>query len=281
MNFVKASTLVLCLLTFCPSLLFSQTAKAPTAEAKTSKILIGPVAGVNYSWSSFGDSDDRSTFNTTPVFGFHVGGHIAFKVRKRFFLHTSVLYSTKGRIVESKIDPLLRSKSTYKYIDMPIVYTVDFKGKIGENKEFKYFLGIGPNVSYWLGGKGNVNASGLNELALPSLDYKIVFKKDESTLKENEMNVATPNRFQLGLAVTAGIEFEPGSLNRIMLNVRYELGHSYLSKTADGIFATDFNYQEPLQARNQGFRISLAYLIDLKVEQRKKGKSTIKKSNKR
>ncbi|HOX82439.1 MAG TPA: hypothetical protein PLS08_05385, partial [Chryseolinea sp.] len=115
----------------------------------------------------------------------------------------------------------------------------------------------------------------------PELDYKIVFKKDETTLKENEMNVSTPNRFQLGLALTAGIEFEPNGLNRIMLNVRYELGHSYLSKTTDGVFANNLNYQEPLQTRNQGFRISLAYLIDLKVEQRKKGKSTIKRSTRR
>jgi hypothetical protein len=278
---VKASTLVLCLLVFCSSSIFSQSAKAPTAEAKTSKILVGPIAGVNYSWSSFGDSDDRSTFNTEPVLGFHVGGHIAFKVRKRFFLHTSILYSTKGRIVKSQFDPLLRSKATYTYIDMPIVYTVDFKGKIGNNKEFKYFLGIGPNVSYWLGGKGKLYNSELNELVMPELDYKILFKKDETTLKENEMNVGTPNRFQLGLALTAGIEFEPNGLNRVMLNVRYELGHSYLSKNSDGVFANNLNYQEPLQTRNQGFRISLAYLIDLKVEQRKKGRSTIKRNNKR
>ncbi|HPM29915.1 MAG TPA: porin family protein [Chryseolinea sp.] len=278
---MKSPILTFCLLVFCSSSLFSQTAKTPTAEAKTSKILVGPIAGVNYSWSSFGDSDDRSTLNTKPVLGFHVGGHIAFKVRKRFFLHTSILYSSKGRIVESKVDPFLRSKQTYNYIDMPIVYTVDFKGNLGDNKEFKYFLGIGPNVSYWLGGKGNLYNSELNELVMPELDYKIVFKKDETTLKENEMNVSTPNRFQLGLALTAGIEFEPNGLNRIMLNVRYELGHSYLSKTTDGVFANNLNYQEPLQTRNQGFRISLAYLIDLKVEQRKKGKSTIKRSTRR
>jgi hypothetical protein len=153
---------------------------------------------------------------------------------------------------------------------------VDFKGKLGGNKEFKYFLGIGPNVSYWLGGKGTLYNIDLNENGMPEQDYKIVFNKDVSTLGNDRMNVDTPNRFQLGLALTAGIDFEPAGFNRIMLNVRYELGHSYLSKYSDGVFPVTANYSDPLQVRSQGFRVSLAYLIDLKIEQRKKGKSTIK-----
>ena len=91
-----------------------------------------------------------------PTFGFHVGGHLAFKVRNRFFLHTSLLYATKGREIEGKTDVLLKTSERYSYIDMPISYTVDFKGKLGSNKEFKYFLGIGPNISYWLGAKGTL-----------------------------------------------------------------------------------------------------------------------------
>ncbi len=281
MHYVKAPIVAFSLLLLCSSAAFSQApAKPIPGAAKTSKILIGPIAGVNYSWNSFSDSDDRIAFNVKPVLGYHFGAHFAFMVRKRFFLHTSIVYSTKGRIVEGKLDQLLRSKSTYNYIDMPIVYTVDFKGKLGNSNVFKYFLGIGPNISYWLGGNGKLYNSELNELVLPELDYKVVFKKDETTLKANEMNVATPNRFQLGLAITAGIDFEPAGLNRIMLNVRYELGHSYLSKRKEGVFEGSLNYQDPLQVRSQGFRISVAYLIDLKVEQRKKGKSTVKNKRK-
>jgi hypothetical protein len=58
-----------------------------------------------------------------------------------------------------------------------------------------------------------------------------------------------------------------------MFSIRYELGHSYLAKS-DGEFANTY-FSEPLKSRNQGFRISLAYLYDLKTEERKKGKSTI------
>jgi hypothetical protein len=50
-----------------------------------------------------------------------------------------------------------------------------------------------------------------------------------------------------------------------------------MSKEGNGVFPITGDYTEVLQTRNQGFRLSLAYLLDLKVEDRKKGKSTIKK----
>ncbi|MBA4058652.1 MAG: hypothetical protein C0490_28305, partial [Marivirga sp.] len=59
-----------------------------TATSIFSQILVGPVAGANYSWTSFRDKDLKDAYGMSPVFGFHVGGHLAFKVQKRFFLHT-------------------------------------------------------------------------------------------------------------------------------------------------------------------------------------------------
>jgi len=76
--------------------------------------------------------------------GFHAGGHLAFWVRKRFFLHASLLYATKGRVLQGKDDALLKNTSRYNYIDMPISYTVDFKGKIGKSKEFNILSALVP-----------------------------------------------------------------------------------------------------------------------------------------
>ena len=241
-----------------------------------SQLLVGPEVGVNYSWTSFPDKDLKEVYKMSPAVGFHVGGHLAFKVRKRFFLHTSLLYSSKGRTLNGKLDGLLKNSARYNYIDMPINYTVDFRGKIGKSKEFKYFLGIGPNISYWLGGKGKLYNSELEENNLGELSYKIKFSKsDDGEQASDEMRVERPNRLQLGLNLMAGMVFEPWYKQRFMFSVRYELGHTYLAKS-DGTF-TDTYFYDPLKSRNQGFRISLAYLVDLKTEERKKGKSTIDK----
>ena len=245
-----------------------------------SQLLVGPEVGVNYSWTSFRDKDLKEVYKMSPVPGFHVGGHLAFKVRNRFFLHTSLLYSTKGRVLNGKLDGLLKNSARYNYIDMPINYTVDFRGKIG-NKEFKYFLGIGPNISYWLGGRGKLYNTDLEEANLGELSYKIKLTKSEGDQASDEMRVENPNRLQLGLNLMAGMVFEPWYKQRFMFSIRYELGHTYLAKS-DGNFSDTYFY-DPLKSRNQGFRISLSYLVDLKTEERKKGKSTIdkRKLNKR
>jgi len=242
-----------------------------------SQLLVGPEVGVNYSWSSFRDKDLKEVYKMSPMPGFHVGGHLAFKVRNRFFLHTSLLYSTKGRVLNGKLDGLLKNSARYNYIDMPINYTVDFRGKIGKGKEFKYFLGIGPNISYWLGGKGKLYNSELEEGNRGELSYKVNFGKSDGEQAPDEMLVESPNRLQLGLNLMAGMVFEPWYKQRFMFSVRYELGHTYLAKS-DGNFLNTY-FSDPLNARNQGFRISLAYLVDLKTEERKKGKSTLDKRN--
>lgn len=249
-------------------------------EEADCQLLVGPMVGGNYSWTSFGDKDLKDTYDVTPVFGFHAGAHVAFRVRKRFFLHTSLLYATKGKIEESD-EADLRNKVRYNYIEMPINYTVDFKGKLGHNKEFKYFLGIGPVVSYWLGGKGEIENTDTYEFGHGIQKYKIVFNKDPNDAAENEMVVQDPNRFQLGLNFIAGLSLEPSPGKTILISLRYELGHTYLSGTTDGAYGITY-FEDPLKIRNQGFRFSAAYMIDLKPAQRKKGKSTMKvKTHKR
>jgi hypothetical protein len=242
-----------------------------------SQLLVGPEIGVNYSWTSFGDDELKDRFGIAPVPGFHAGGHLAFKVRNRFFLHASLLYATKGRSLTGKFDSALKSTSAYSYIDMPINYTVDFRSKI-RGKEFKYFLGVGPNVSYWLGGSGKFFSSELAENNETQFSYKIKFgSRDEGDDASRNMFVERSNRLQLGLNFMAGMVFEPAYKQRFMLTIRYEQGHSYLAKS-DGEFAGLY-FEEPLKSRNKGFRISVAYLIDLKTEERKKGKSNIDRNN--
>lgn len=236
--------------------------------------MIGPVVGGQYSWTSFDDKENKDFFKVKPVTGFHGGMALSFLVRKRFFLHTSFLYSTKGKIVEGKTDQLLKNKVTYHYIDIPILYTVDFKAKLGRSKEFKYYLGIGPNLSYWLGGKGKINSSDLSENLIPEQSYTIAFNKAPEDTEQDEMSIEDPNRIQLGLNLTTGIIFEPFGYQKFMFNVRYELGHSFFSRTSNGVFR-DTYYEDLLRSRNHGVRVSLAYLIDLQIETRKKGKSTI------
>lgn len=245
----------------------------------SAQLYVGPVAGGQVSWTKFDNKDFYDSYSIRPVIGFHGGANISLKVRNRFFLHTAFLYATKGRRVEGKQDPLLTNKVRYDFIEVPVIYAVDFRAKSGGGREFKFYFGMGPTVSYWLGGKGTLYNSDLDEnaeYASERLSYSIAFCDPQSDADPHRMYVSEANRIQLGLNVATGLVFEPQPHQRILVMLRYELGHSFLSKTNNGTFIPTY-YKDVLQSRNKGLRISASYLIDLRVENRKKGKSTIRR----
>jgi hypothetical protein len=237
------------------------------------QVLVGPVIGPQLSWVSFDDGDNNQFYRVKPSLGYQIGGAISFRVRSRFFLQASILYSRKGKEIEGKLDKQLSNKVMYSSIDMPIVYTAEFKGKIGRNKAFKWFIGAGPNISYWLGGSGTIQSSDAIDNRIGPLDYDIVFGKKFSEVAINEMNVENPNRIQLGLNLVTGTVFEPVGLNKIMLTARFEIGHSFFSDNSVGSFPAIVDYVDVLRARNFSLIFSAAYFIDLKTDQRKRGKS--------
>lgn len=250
------------------------------------QLLIGPSVGGQYSWTAYSDKSYKDLYKVSPVLGFHAGAQVSFRVHKRFFLHSSLLYSRKGKILEgigdfSKLEgkyALEKLTATYNYIELPIIYTVEFKVQTKGGKLFKWYMGGGPNISYWLNGKGTIVNTETRE---PSdggvLPYKVIFNKPYSDVAAGEMVVQNPNRLQLGINFMVGLVFEPIRNQEMMLSLRYELGHTNLSQDSFGTFLGTV-YQDNLQIHNQGPRLSLAYLLDTKLDQRKKGKSTIKRS---
>jgi hypothetical protein len=258
-----------------------------TGSVAKSQILVGPVAGTQITWVSF---DEKGTRKSVPTIGYHAGGSIAFRVQKRFFLQTSILYSQKKKHIEDSDDRDLYNKTTWKYLDIPILYTAEFKARLKGGREFKWYLGAGPTISYLLGGKGTLKTSELLELGInpPSYtwSYKVSFKDDDNDAKRGYMNIENANRLQLGLNVSTGVIFEPMGLYKFMFTLRYEVGSSFMSRTSKGSFpmgdGTGFSYQDYLRVRNNSLTASLYYFVDLKTDQRKRGKSTSKiKTNRR
>jgi hypothetical protein len=248
--------------------------------------LIGPVAGGQYSWTSFSDKDYKDYYKVNGVWGFHAGAQVSFRVHKRFFLHTSLLYSQKGKVLKGKGNfdllpaeyHLTKLTAKYNYLELPIIYTVEFRKVSKSGKLFKWYLGAGPNLSYWLNGKGTIENQETDEPSDGGVQkYKVVFHKNPGDVSPGEMVVQSPNRFQFGVNVMAGLVFEPLPKQEFMLSLRYEFGHTNLSQDSQGTFYSTL-YKDNMQIRNEGLRISLAYLLDTNVEQRKKGRSTIKKN---
>jgi hypothetical protein len=249
-----------------------------TVLTTRAQVLVGPVAGPQLTWQRYEEQDARDYYAVSPLLRYHVGAMVSFRVRNRFFLNTSVLYSRKGKSLTAQDDKTFKLKSASSFIDVPILYTAEFKARLKGNKSFKYYLGLGPDIAFWLGGRGTLTTTDIVEQGFSEINYKVRFRKPLESTTNAEMTLQEPNRVQLGINIVAGVAFEPLGLNKILVTLRYSGGHSYIGKS-NGVFPVATDYTDIMQARNKVVSLSFAYLIDLKVDQRKKGGSTIKKKN--
>src|SRR6186713_922250 len=101
------------------------------AITSSGQILVGPTAGGQINWMVFDDKDNKSLYSVKPQLNYHVGASITFRAHKRFFLHTSFLYSQKGKSIESNDNASTINTTKFRYIDVPILYTAEFKARLG------------------------------------------------------------------------------------------------------------------------------------------------------
>lgn len=243
------------------------------------QLLVGPKLGGQVSWVNLNDDTNLDDFmESKPTLGYNGGFMVAFKVGKRYYLQTEYIYSRKGKKFEGITDPSLEFNQVQHHFDLPILYRVDFKSSLFNLPSFKYYLGIGPNISYWWRSNGELKAAELFEDEIPALEYDVSFNEEDRGAPD-KLYVPKANRIQLGVNFAAGMLLEPQSGNTFLFEVRYELGHSNLAQEDFARFAEVVEFVDPLRVRNNGFRLSFAYLIDTKISESKKGKSNFKKRN--
>lgn len=263
---------------FCKNLLVTLFIIATTEVATGQIIRAGFKAGPQLSWVTVDDPKFKEVGNVHPIPGFHAGAVIAFKVKDRYFLNTEYIYSQKGKNVTGKIDPNLNDKVIYRHIDIPILFSMHFKGQLAKSRQFKWYLNAGPNTSYWLGGKGVVNSGDLIENGLPELKYKIAFGTRPDHNNADILYIKDAKRLQFGMNVGGGILLEPGGKQKVMIDFRYEIGHTQLGNATSSQFLLPSDYQDNMKGRNKGIRLSLVYLFEFSSDRKElnKGKSTIR-----
>lgn len=241
-------------------------------------VRVGATAGAQMTWVKSDSPTFMDSVRIDPMPGFRVGGVVSFKVKDRYFLHTEYVYSRKGKIVTGKIDDMLKDRVTYHYLEVPVLFTRHFKASLGGEKEFKWYMGIGPNISYWISGKGRMEASDLFENGLSEIHYKIAFGPRLDTEHPLIIYYDKANRYQFGLNVGGGVILEPVSSHKIMLDVRYTFDQTHLGRSRSSDHQIPPDYVDNLKARNRGVKFSVIYLLEYNLDkkERNKGKSTLK-----
>jgi hypothetical protein len=259
-------------------ILFIMIILLPAMQGFSQVVYVGVKGGAQLSWVRADDKDFRKMVKVLPAPGYNAGLVASFKVKERYFLHTEYLFSTKGKVIKGRVDKVLEDRITYQYIDVPIMYNIHFRGSLGGTRRFKWYAGAGPLFSYWLGGKGYLNSDEFAENGFPPFDYTIRFgERGEDRGEFDAIYIKDAKRLQLGFTLGGGVMAEPGN-RKIMVDVRFELGHTWLGTATSADYVLPVTYDDNLKARNMGLRFSVMYLFETNLDKkvRNKGKSNLK-----
>lgn len=239
------------------------------------QLLIGLKGGLQVSKVIFHDKENLDSYKSKEILGFNGGFAVTLKVKDNFYLYSELAYAQKGKKIKGKIDQLLKHKAVYNHIELPLLFRLTFNAKYKKSKDFTWYVNTGPNLSYWLNGRGKLQSSELLlENDVDQIDYSLTFNKKETN--DNTVDIQQANRLQLGLIFGGGLVFQPDPNKIVVVDARLELGHTFAGGENSVEFPYFlFDYKDDLRAVNAGLRFSVAYLFDVKIKQGHKGKSTI------
>ena len=235
------------------------------------QLLVGTNAGIKMGWQSY-DDFDTELYRKQPSIGFSGGFSSALKVQKRFLLQLDLSYLQQRKRVVGVNPGIVDNIGIYHYISTPITYKMEFQsGIFGGN--FKWIVGAGPNMNWWIAGNGRLKSVELEEMNIAVSRYKVAFQPyDEGNGESNTLYVGEPNRLQLGLNFTGGILIEPGGGHNLLVEFRFDWGHSYLAKSS-GIFEDVIAYEDDLRGRPNAIQLSVTYLFDVISKGKKEKKN--------
>jgi len=242
------------------------------------QLAIGPKVGFHLNRTVIADKDERGNFENSFAPGYQIGAKLAYILTKRFTFQSEFYYSRKVRKWKI-LDAELEHKAVYHHIDIPLLLKLNIYKQEDVVSQNQYYLKVGPNFSYWLGGSGTLSGGELETFG----DYNYTIEFSENKGEDNVMYIDEANRLQLGFDMGAGALFQVLTNQFINVELSYILGHTFLGER-ESAQTKLLTFSDNLEASNRQFSISVAYLFgfDLGTKKAKQGpsKSGSKKTKK-
>ncbi len=230
----------------------------------------GIKGGINASKASYNNSVYKEFYDAKFDLGYSGGFIFLIENKEKYGLYTEFLYSVKGKKIESHANDYVTNEATYQFVDVPILFRLKFK-----QSKLNWFVQLGPELSYWLGGKGEFKVYEPDRDGFTSYDYTINF--DEPKNSFDYMNVDDANRLQLGLAFGGGAIWELENANFLSLDVRFTYGHSFMGGYESGSIP-NIGLVDNFEYTNNVLSASLVYYFDI-MEKFRLSKNKYRKRN--
>ena len=158
----------------------------------------------------------------------------------------------------------------YHNIDFPLLFRISF-----ERKVYDWYVSVGPNFSYWLGGKGVIKSDELDEFFIDQTNYKILFRKagKEEVDGKLAVNLEEPNRIQVGLTFGVGAFFHTLPGQHFMVDLRYEIGHSFLGKD-ERVDVGIAEYFENFKSATRLISVNFGYVFEINMGAGQQGQTS-------
>jgi hypothetical protein len=238
---------------------------------------LGVKAGPIVSLSVIADKFDSEAFSQQLKFGYAGGGLISFPLKDNYYFVVEGGLSQRGRKILSN-DDTWTNVSTYYFGDASMMLRKAFPFQLKQNIPSKWFINIGPHISYWMGGKGKIGTTKFQE-------YTIVFEpmpvQPPGTGADfDKMYYSNINRWLFGVDIGVGFVAPLKRKQKIMTELRFTSGHTFYGDTNSAQWRT-LGFSDNLRANEKFLTISAAYIFEFNLKEGKMGKSNKDKEMKR
>lgn len=253
-------------------------------EVHAQKYSLGVRGGASVTWPTFGDPEAKDVFNRRIKPGYHAGVLLGFPLKARYDLLLEAGISQRGRILTFNEGHDWQNSLTLRMADMSMMLRRSFQFMIKKNTPADAFINIGPEINYWISGKGYLKVG-----EGPKYDYRVVFEDDPAAEEGYSLRMREVNRWLFALGIGVGVKMPLHQKQHLTTEIRFLSGHTFLGKESSsygnlegiGLIWGEGWMQDTMKTNLKTINITVGYTLDFDVKQSRKGKSTIKKKLKR
>ena len=245
------------------------------------QILTGPLLGGQISRMQHSSQYEGIDYRQSFAVGYHGGWSYSYSIENSSLaFYSELLYSRKSTVqhYNSRSTRVIKHQRIARFIEVPLL--LRWVQPIQRGKT-SWFLEIGPQVSYWIGGNGDILAyEFFGSDDIENIPYDIKFS-DDGALTAEKMTVSQAKRVQFGLCIGGGVNVPINRKgHKIMIDVRYVSGSTFMAN--DDSQPIGFSEIEDfLDFKYNTIQVSTAYLFPIDILGLRKGKSSHKIKHKK
>ena len=155
----------------------------------------------------------------------------------------------------------VQNNANFYYLSVPALLRFSSHKMLG-NQRVEFYLNVGPEVNYWLGGNGVLRTTEPAPFVSGGeISYKVRFKEDDGYGKY--MLVEEPARIQMAVAAGGGVIFEMGKDQNLGVDLRgsFGIGKSFHGKQEGGDYGLKL-YSENLAGVHHTISITVSYFYN-------------------